>query len=83
MQPLPPTAHCPLPTAHRCHFLSCPLQLLGQGLGVYDPKANASALNTRNPPMRDTATLPQYGWVVLRFKADNPGMWILHCHLLW
>ena len=22
-------------------------------------------------------------YVVLRIKADNPGLWLLHCHILW
>jgi FtsP/CotA-like multicopper oxidase with cupredoxin domain len=57
------------------------LQVVGSGLGIYNAKANASSLNTVNPPLRDTATLPQGGWVVIRFKADNPGLWLLHCHL--
>ena len=63
-------------------------QVLGSGEGIYSPagtnaSTNASALNTLNPPRRDTATLPQAGWVVVRFVADNPGVWLFHCHLLW
>lgn len=50
------------------------LQVLGSGSGVYDPATHAAQLNTKNPPFRDTATLPQNGWVVLRFVADNPGV---------
>ncbi|KAE9008675.1 hypothetical protein PR003_g16083 [Phytophthora rubi] len=23
------------------------------------------------------------GYVVLRFKADNPGVWMMHCHVDW
>ena len=57
-------------------------QVLGQGLGSYNATA-AAGLNRVNPPLRDTATLPQFGWVVLRFEADNPGLWVFHCHLLW
>jgi hypothetical protein len=60
-----------------------PLQLLGSGNGTYDPQANRGDLNLENPPFRDTATLPKGGWVVFRFNANNPGLWILHCHLLW
>lgn len=22
-----------------------------------------------------------FGWAMLRFKADNPGVWPLHCHI--
>lgn len=27
--------------------------------------------------------MPQWGYVVLRFLADNEGIWALHCHVLW
>jgi hypothetical protein len=33
--------------------------------------------------MRDTVTIDAYGWVLLRFHADNPGLWALHCHIVW
>jgi hypothetical protein len=23
------------------------------------------------------------GWVAVRFVADNPGMWMMHCHIDW
>lgn len=26
--------------------------------------------------------VPRRGFVILRFKADNPGLWMLHCHIL-
>ena len=38
--------------------------------------------NYINPPKRTTVLVPTGGYVVLRFKADNPGMWPLHCHVL-
>lgn len=24
-----------------------------------------------------------HGTLTLRFKADNPGVWLLHCHVEW
>lgn len=27
--------------------------------------------------------LPAGGYVVIAFKADNPGVWLLHCHIAW
>lgn len=33
--------------------------------------------------IRDVVTVPFGGWVLLRIVADNPGIWILHCHLHW
>lgn len=35
------------------------------------------------PIRRDTIVLPPQGSVVLRFVADNPGVWIFHCHIDW
>jgi iron transport multicopper oxidase len=32
---------------------------------------------------RDTFVLRPDGYIVLRFKADNPGVWLFHCHLEW
>ncbi|CAK7223437.1 hypothetical protein SBRCBS47491_005205 [Sporothrix bragantina] len=40
-------------------------------------------INTLNPIKRDTVYVPPYGYVILRFRADNPGLWVLHCHILW
>lgn len=32
-------------------------------------------------PLKDTITLPAGGWVVIQFKANNPGWWYFHCHM--
>jgi hypothetical protein len=40
-------------------------------------------LNVSNPMRRDTMTVDAYGWALIRFRADNPGMWALHCHISW
>jgi hypothetical protein len=40
-----------------------------------------SLLQTTNPPRRDTATLPALGYLVLAFESDNPGVWLMHCHI--
>jgi hypothetical protein len=40
-------------------------------------------LSTENPMRRDTMTVDAYGWSLIRFKADNPGLWALHCHISW
>ena len=32
---------------------------------------------------KDTVLVPRRGYAVLRLKADNPGLWLLHCHNLW
>lgn len=32
---------------------------------------------------RDTFVLNAEGHMVLRFVADNPGVWLFHCHIEW
>jgi len=27
--------------------------------------------------------LPSNGYLVLAFKTDNPGAWLMHCHIAW
>ncbi len=38
-------------------------------------------LNHHNPPLKDTVIVPSLGYAVIRFRSDNPGYWLLHCHI--
>jgi hypothetical protein len=64
-----------------------PIHLHGHDFHVLGAKANSqwtgdiSSLNFTNPPRRDTANLPAAGWLVLAFQSDNPGTWLMHCHI--
>ncbi|KAK7204384.1 putative iron transport multicopper oxidase precursor [Myxozyma melibiosi] len=35
------------------------------------------------PMRRDTLYLRPNGYFVIRFKANNPGVWFFHCHIEW
>ncbi|KAK9889607.1 hypothetical protein WA026_006980 [Henosepilachna vigintioctopunctata] len=35
------------------------------------------------PPSKDTLAVPNNGYIILRFKATNPGYWLFHCHFLF
>jgi len=35
------------------------------------------------PMRRDTFMVHPNGNIVLRFRADNPGVWLFHCHVEW
>lgn len=37
--------------------------------------------NLKDPPFKDTVTVPDGGYTIVRFKADNPGYWLFHCHI--
>ncbi|KIX09093.1 uncharacterized protein Z518_00171 [Rhinocladiella mackenziei CBS 650.93] len=43
----------------------------------------AGQYNLVNPVMKDTVFVPQRGYAVIRFRADNPGIWMMHCHVGW
>lgn len=34
-----------------------------------------------NSVKKDTVTVPDGGYTIIRFYADNPGMWLMHCHI--
>ncbi|XP_056008379.1 uncharacterized protein LOC125665694 [Ostrea edulis] len=42
---------------------------------------NVPDMIKENPPHKDTIVVPNRGYVLLRLKTDNPGFWIMHCHL--
>ncbi|KAJ2662042.1 ferroxidase fet3 [Coemansia sp. RSA 1200] len=37
--------------------------------------------NYERPTERDTVMVPPMQYVRIRFRADNPGVWLLHCHM--
>ncbi|XP_053386681.1 uncharacterized protein LOC123538503 [Mercenaria mercenaria] len=41
---------------------------------------NIPGVDLRRAPRKDTITVPAGGYVVIRFVADNPGLWYIHCH---
>lgn len=55
--------------------------VLAQGQGTY--ATAAPTLSTTNPPRRDTIMLPGAGYIVIAWPADNPGVWLCHCHIGW
>ncbi|CAG8508267.1 4236_t:CDS:2 [Rhizophagus irregularis] len=42
-----------------------------------------SKLNLVDPFPRDTFVVNSTSWSVFRYKADNPGVWSIHCHIEW
>ncbi|EFN74336.1 Laccase-4 [Camponotus floridanus] len=35
------------------------------------------------PPFKDTMPIPNKGYAIIRFRANNPGYWLFHCHFLY
>lgn len=59
----------------------------GFGWGSWNPfeapEPPGGPLDFEAVVLRDTVYVPKRGYTVVRFKADNPGIWMLHCHILW
>ncbi|KAF9871958.1 multicopper oxidase [Colletotrichum karsti] len=69
-----------LAVPHPIHLHGHDFFILAQGSGTY---SSSVTLNTTNPPRRDTAMLPSSGYLVMAFETDNPGAWLMHCHIGW
>ncbi|KAL3518168.1 hypothetical protein ACH5RR_020757 [Cinchona calisaya] len=61
---------------HGYHFF-----VVGQGFGNFNPGTDPTRFNLVDPPVRNTIDVPVGGWAVIRFVADNPGVWLFHCHI--
>ncbi|EFJ21994.1 hypothetical protein SELMODRAFT_105894 [Selaginella moellendorffii] len=65
---------------HPIHLHGFSFYIVGQGFGNFNNSA-AAAFNLVDPPRRNTVAVPVGGWAAIRFWADNPGVWYMHCHL--
>jgi len=73
--------------AHGAHYYD-----LGSGNGTYDPVANEEKIKGLNLAKRDTTMLYKYventtpgidmGWRAWRLRVTEPGVWMIHCHIL-
>ncbi|KAJ1937066.1 ferroxidase fet3 [Kickxella alabastrina] len=66
---------------HPFHLHGHHFQLIERGPAPYDSTYNPRPKTA--PSRRDTVTIPSMEYVVLRFRADNPGAWLFHCHIEW
>lgn len=59
------------PMAHPMHLHGHAFQVIGiNGVSI-------------NGALRDTVLVPGNGTVTVAFDANNPGLWYVHCHVLW
>lgn len=73
----------PVPIPHPIHLHGHDFYVLGRGSGLFNTTTSPSTLTWDNPPRRDTALLPGGGWLAIAFPTDNPGAWLMHCHIAW
>lgn len=62
---------------------SHPIHFHGYRFWMVDSDQNPNASMHDSYLQRDVATAAPLGWVRFRFVANNPGAWLLHCHIDW
>jgi iron transport multicopper oxidase len=60
---------------HQFQVLDRPNPFGGNFNGTYSRKVS------KIPVRRDTVMLQDKSYAVIRFRADNPGVWLFHCHI--
>jgi iron transport multicopper oxidase len=76
------------PGKHPFHLHGHNFQAIVRGdddSGDYDANAviNGSLVLPKKPMRRDVLLVRPNGHIVMRFKSDNPGLWLFHCHIEW
>lgn len=79
--------------SHPFHLHGAPFYVIGMGRSLEENNTRmnlklALDLDRRGllerkyarPSLRDTVAVPNNGYTVIRFRADNPGVWLFHCH---
>jgi laccase len=64
---------------HPIHLHGYSFYVVGYGTGNYNPLS--ANFNLEDPPYMNTIGVPAGGWAAIRLKADNPGVWFMHCHI--
>ena len=65
---------------HPIHLHGHAAQLVTRAPSVYGYDGDTNKMSPV-PMGRDTWIVAAAGYTVLRFIADNPGAWFLHCHI--
>lgn len=69
---------------HSYHLHGVDGWIVATGTGEINATTVSSlTYNTTNPLRKDTQVVGGGSYHVVRVLADNPGVWILHCHLGW
>lgn len=76
---------------HPFHLHGHAFQLVARGKSAANVTADEYMPYTSDTPidipefpvLRDTVFVDAYSYIVIRFKANNPGVWFFHCHIEW
>ncbi|KAF2438872.1 multicopper oxidase [Karstenula rhodostoma CBS 690.94] len=69
---------------HPFHLHGHAFQVIARSEEDAGSYSEGNTLSTPAVPLkRDTVLVQPNGYAVLRFRSDNPGVWLFHCHLEW
>ncbi|KAJ0362261.1 hypothetical protein COL154_006363 [Colletotrichum chrysophilum] len=71
------------PVAHPMHIHGHDFVILAQSEKEFDGTVDLSPEVRNNPTRRDVALLPVDGHLLIAFQMNNPGVWLMHCHIAW
>ena len=78
--------HNPPGGNHPWHLHGIDFWVVGNGTGFYDKKKEKTyekSYNLIDPPKRSMVTVYEDTFAVIRFEADNVGVWNFHCRILF
>ncbi|USP79443.1 hypothetical protein yc1106_06717 [Curvularia clavata] len=70
--------HNPHNRPHPMHLHGHVFQIVAKGSGTWNRQESGFP---EVPSKRDGLVVPAHGYAIIRFKADNPGVWFFHCHV--
>ncbi|KAJ9144624.1 Extracellular dihydrogeodin oxidase/laccase [Pleurostoma richardsiae] len=74
--------YSPFAQDHPMHLHGHDFWVLASGYGRFDT-SNLNGLTLVNAPRRDVAMMPASGYLIIAFPTNNPGVWLMHCHIAW
>ncbi|CAM8983156.1 unnamed protein product [Rhodiola kirilowii] len=66
---------------HPMHLHGYSFYVVGSGFGNFNSTTDLKSYNLVNSSELNTFGIPTNGWAAIRFRANNPGVWFMHCHL--
>ncbi|KAL6211361.1 hypothetical protein ACLB2K_016588 [Fragaria x ananassa] len=66
---------------HPMHLHGYSFYVVGSAYGNWNKTTSPATYNLVDPPLVNTVGVPKNGWAAIRFVANNPGVWFMHCHL--
>jgi laccase len=64
--------------SHPMHLHGFSFYVVGRGFGNFDKDKDPATYNLIDPPYQNTVSVPTGGWAAMRFRAANPGEYLLN-----